>query len=195
MWLHFYTVGCMPEQWLCGKCIDVFASILHQPTNPVVLVTDVNNYNEWQMLHPCWGHTPIWVQTNQFCFRPLLLLSLQFFHFSSRAFPPLEGQFAGRIRWQGSPARGEASIALINATLQDNGTFTCSVRNPPDVHGSPNSHTVLTVTPKGKMAQTTAEEVCLHLYVYLFFSRITQKAQNQFAAILMEGWARGEEVV
>lgn len=71
-----------------------------------------------------------------------------FFHFSSRAFPPLEGQFAGRIQWQGSPARGEASISLINATLHDNGTFTCSVRNPPDVHGSPNSHTVLTVTPK-----------------------------------------------
>ncbi|XP_041797377.1 myelin protein zero-like protein 3 [Chelmon rostratus] len=71
-----------------------------------------------------------------------------FFHFSSRAFPPLDGQFAGRIRWQGTPARGDASISLINATLNDNGTYTCSVRNPPDVHGSPTSHTVLTVTPK-----------------------------------------------
>ncbi|KAE8295548.1 Myelin protein zero-like protein 3 Precursor [Larimichthys crocea] len=71
-----------------------------------------------------------------------------FFHFSSRAFPPLNGQFSGRIRWQGSPAQGEASISLINATLNDNGTYTCSVRNPPDVHGSPTSHTVLTVTPK-----------------------------------------------
>eukprot|EP00064_Thunnus_orientalis_P000291 superscaffoldBa00000015_g291 len=71
-----------------------------------------------------------------------------FFHFSSRAFPSLEGQFAGRIRWKGIPARGEASISLINATLNDNGTYTCSVRNPPDVHGSPTSHTVLTVTPK-----------------------------------------------
>ncbi|KAM7413528.1 hypothetical protein PAMA_020756 [Pampus argenteus] len=71
-----------------------------------------------------------------------------FFHFSSRAFPSLEGQFAGRIQWSGIPARGEASISLINATLKDNGTYTCSVRNPPDVHGSPNSHIVLTVTPK-----------------------------------------------
>lgn len=71
-----------------------------------------------------------------------------FFHFSARAFPPLDGQFAGRIRWQGSPARGDGSISLINATLNDNGTYTCSVRNPPDVHGSPTSHTVLTVTPK-----------------------------------------------
>ncbi|XP_038548781.1 myelin protein zero-like protein 3 isoform X1 [Micropterus salmoides] len=71
-----------------------------------------------------------------------------FFHFSSKAFPPQDGQFAGRIRWQGSPARGDASISLINATLNDNGTFTCAVRNPPDVHGSPTSHTVLTVSPK-----------------------------------------------
>ncbi|CAG6006528.1 unnamed protein product [Menidia menidia] len=71
-----------------------------------------------------------------------------FFHFSSRVFPPTDGPFTGRIRWQGSPARGDASISLINATLTDNGTYTCSVRNPPDVHGSPSSHTVLTVTPK-----------------------------------------------
>ncbi|XP_072249018.1 myelin protein zero-like protein 3 [Leuresthes tenuis] len=71
-----------------------------------------------------------------------------FFHFSSQALPPTNGPLAGRIRWQGSPARGTASILLINATLTDNGTYTCSVRNPPDVHGSPSSHTVLTVTPK-----------------------------------------------
>ncbi|XP_061576214.1 myelin protein zero-like protein 3 [Cololabis saira] len=70
------------------------------------------------------------------------------FHFSSRVFPPSGGQFANRVLWQGSPARGDASISLINATLADNGTYTCSVRNPPDVHGSPTSHTVLTVTPK-----------------------------------------------
>ncbi|XP_047450984.1 myelin protein zero-like protein 3 [Mugil cephalus] len=70
-----------------------------------------------------------------------------FFHFSSRAFPPSDGQFGNRIRWQGAPARGDASISLLNATLNDNGTYTCSVRNPPDVHGSPSSHTVLTVTP------------------------------------------------
>ncbi|KAM6933130.1 myelin protein zero-like protein 3 [Xenentodon cancila] len=70
------------------------------------------------------------------------------FHFSSRVFPPSGGQFANRVLWQGSPARGDASISLINASLSDNGTYTCSVRNPPDVHGSPTSHTVLTVTPK-----------------------------------------------
>uniref|UniRef100_A0A3Q0S5M7 Ig-like domain-containing protein n=1 Tax=Amphilophus citrinellus TaxID=61819 RepID=A0A3Q0S5M7_AMPCI len=73
---------------------------------------------------------------------------VSFFHFYSRAYPTTEGQFNGRIRWQGSPARGDASILLINATLNDNGTYACTVRNPPDVHGSTTSHTVLTVTPK-----------------------------------------------
>ncbi|KAF3693037.1 Myelin protein zero-like protein 3 Precursor [Channa argus] len=71
-----------------------------------------------------------------------------FFHFSSQTFPPPDGQFMGRIRWLGSPARGDVSISLINATLNDNGTYTCAVRNPPDVHGSPTSHIRLTVTPK-----------------------------------------------
>ncbi|XP_034023807.1 myelin protein zero-like protein 3 [Thalassophryne amazonica] len=71
-----------------------------------------------------------------------------FFHFSSQVFYPTEGQFRGRIQWQGRPAHGDASILLINATLNDNGTYTCSVRNPPDVHGSPTSQTVLTVTNK-----------------------------------------------
>uniref|UniRef100_A0A3Q4AQL6 Ig-like domain-containing protein n=1 Tax=Mola mola TaxID=94237 RepID=A0A3Q4AQL6_MOLML len=63
-------------------------------------------------------------------------------------FPYIKVRFTSRIQWKGSPARGDASISLVNATLNDNGTFTCSVRNPPDVHGSPTSHTVLTITPK-----------------------------------------------
>ncbi|XP_032401744.1 myelin protein zero-like protein 3 [Xiphophorus hellerii] len=74
--------------------------------------------------------------------------SLVFFHFSSKAELPKSGQFAGRIKWQGTPARGDVSISLINATLNDNGTYTCDVTNPPDVFDSPKSHTVLTVTPK-----------------------------------------------
>lgn len=93
-----------------------------------------------------------------------------FFHFSSKAFPPLEGQFNGRIRWQGSPALGDASITLTNASLSDNGTYTCSVRNPPDVHGSPNSHTVLTVTPKS--ASIRFSDVSVLLFFILLPSAV-----------------------
>ncbi|XP_016370799.1 myelin protein zero-like protein 3 [Sinocyclocheilus rhinocerous] len=70
-----------------------------------------------------------------------------FFHFSSQAYLPEEDYFKGRVKWVGSPSRGEASIQLLNASLTDNGTYTCAVRNPPDVHGHP-AQTVLTVTPQ-----------------------------------------------
>ncbi|TSK67174.1 Myelin protein zero-like protein 3 [Bagarius yarrelli] len=70
-----------------------------------------------------------------------------FFHFYSKAYPPNEGHFKGRVEWQGDPARGDATVRLLNATLNDNGTYSCAVRNPPDVQGPP-SNTVLTVSLK-----------------------------------------------
>uniref|UniRef100_A0A8C1JM70 Ig-like domain-containing protein n=1 Tax=Cyprinus carpio TaxID=7962 RepID=A0A8C1JM70_CYPCA len=71
------------------------------------------------------------------------------FHFSSQAYLPEDDYFKGRVKWAGSPSRGEASIQLLNASLTDNGTYTCAVRNPPDVHGHP-AQTVLTVTPQSE---------------------------------------------
>ncbi|KAI4900621.1 hypothetical protein NFI96_013919 [Prochilodus magdalenae] len=70
-----------------------------------------------------------------------------FFHFFSKAYPPQDGHFKGRVKWLGGPSRGDASIQLLNASLNDNGTYACAVRNPPDVHGQA-SQTILTVTPK-----------------------------------------------
>ncbi|KAF4104531.1 myelin protein zero-like protein 3 [Onychostoma macrolepis] len=69
------------------------------------------------------------------------------FHFLSQAYLPEEDYFKGRVKWVGSPSRGDASIQLLNASLTDNGTYSCSVHNPPDVHGQP-AQTALTVTPK-----------------------------------------------
>uniref|UniRef100_W5KJS7 Myelin protein zero like 3 n=1 Tax=Astyanax mexicanus TaxID=7994 RepID=W5KJS7_ASTMX len=75
-------------------------------------------------------------------------LAHTFFHFSSVAYHPEDGYFKGRVKWAGSLSAGDASIQLLNASLSDNGTYSCSVRNPPyDVHGQP-SQTLLTVTPK-----------------------------------------------
>ncbi|XP_053363596.1 myelin protein zero-like protein 3 [Clarias gariepinus] len=67
-----------------------------------------------------------------------------FFHFYSVSYPPEDGYFKGRVQWYGEPARGDASIRLLNASLNDNGTYSCAVRNPPDFQGPPSS-TVLTV--------------------------------------------------
>ncbi|XP_062408934.1 myelin protein zero-like protein 3 [Sardina pilchardus] len=85
------------------------------------------------------------------------------FHFYGTPFPPVQGPFKDRIKWLGSPSRGEATIQLLNATLADNGTYTCSVKNPPDTHGAP-SQTVLTVTPK-KVTIRLSEVMVLLLFV------------------------------
>ncbi|KAI1903862.1 hypothetical protein AGOR_G00031590 [Albula goreensis] len=76
--------------------------------------------------------------------------SFTFFHFSgSVAYPPSQAPFRGRVQWVGNSHRGDASIQLLNTSLSDNGTYTCAVKNPPDVHGAP-AHTQLTVTPGGR---------------------------------------------
>ncbi|MGH0173631.1 UNVERIFIED_CONTAM: hypothetical protein FKN15_002719 [Acipenser sinensis] len=80
--------------------------------------------------------------------------SHSFFYYHSKAFPQTEGLFKDRVSWQGDVNRGDASLQLRNLTLNDNGTFTCTVRNPPDVHGNV-AKTVLTVTPRGNPIRIT----------------------------------------
>ncbi|XP_030633469.1 myelin protein zero-like protein 3 [Chanos chanos] len=77
-----------------------------------------------------------------------------FFHYLAKSYPPQDGQFAGRVKWLGSPSTHDASVQLLNASLHDNGTYICSVRNPPDTHGSP-AQTLLTVTPKKQTTRFT----------------------------------------
>lgn len=83
------------------------------------------------------------------CLPLLFFVFSQFFHFYSVAYPPKEGHFKGRVIWHGDPGRGDASVRLLNATLNDNGTYSCAVRNPPDFQGPP-SNTVLSVSLKSE---------------------------------------------
>uniref|UniRef100_A0A8C5RAT3 Myelin protein P0 n=1 Tax=Leptobrachium leishanense TaxID=445787 RepID=A0A8C5RAT3_9ANUR len=62
--------------------------------------------------------------------------TISILHYQSKAYPVLEGEFKGRVQWEGDTKRGDASISLIDPRLTDNGTFFCTVRNPPDVHGN-----------------------------------------------------------
>ncbi|NXE56923.1 MPZL3 protein, partial [Dromaius novaehollandiae] len=55
------------------------------------------------------------------------------FHYQSVAYPTTMGKFKDRISWTGNVAKGDASIAIQSLVLSDNGTFICSVKNPPDV--------------------------------------------------------------
>ncbi|KAL6036489.1 hypothetical protein STEG23_003877, partial [Scotinomys teguina] len=70
------------------------------------------------------------------------------FHYQSFQYPTTAGTFRDRISWVGNVYKGDASISISKPTLKDNGTFSCAVKNPPDVyHNIP--LTELTVTERG----------------------------------------------
>ncbi|XP_067169675.1 myelin protein P0 [Apteryx mantelli] len=45
------------------------------------------------------------------------------------------GTFKERMEWVGNPYRKDGSIVIHNLDYTDNGTFTCDVKNPPDIVG------------------------------------------------------------
>uniref|UniRef100_A0A8C8S1S2 Myelin protein zero like 3 n=1 Tax=Pelusios castaneus TaxID=367368 RepID=A0A8C8S1S2_9SAUR len=87
------------------------------------------------------------------------------FHYQSVAYPAVAGTFRDRISWVGNIARGDASIGIENLTVNDNGTFTCAVKNPPDVHHNI-PQTKLTVTHRGFSFQLTSAAL-LSILVFL----------------------------
>ncbi|XP_053125668.1 myelin protein zero-like protein 3 [Hemicordylus capensis] len=104
--------------------------------------------------------------TVDWTFRPLAGGKLEpIFHYQSDAYPAKRGTFRDRISWAGDLAQRDASIIIASPTLEDNGTFTCAVKNPPDVqHNLP--RTVLTVTQRGSSFQLTLAGL-LALLVFL----------------------------
>ena len=75
------------------------------------------------------------------------------FHYKSLQYPTTAGTFRDRISWVGDVYKGDASISISNPTMKDNGTFSCAVKNPPDVHHNIPA-TELTVTERGKLTAT-----------------------------------------
>uniref|UniRef100_A0A8D0L3L1 Myelin protein zero like 3 n=1 Tax=Sphenodon punctatus TaxID=8508 RepID=A0A8D0L3L1_SPHPU len=87
------------------------------------------------------------------------------FHYQADAYPANVGTFRGRISWAGNVAKQDASIAISNPTMSDNGTFTCAVKNPPDVHHNI-PQTMLTVSLRGLSFQLTSAGL-LSILVFL----------------------------
>lgn len=52
------------------------------------------------------------------------------------------------MEWVGNPRRKDGSIVIHNLDYTDNGTFTCDVKNPPDIVGK-SSQVTLYVFEKG----------------------------------------------
>ncbi|XP_037360171.1 myelin protein zero-like protein 2 [Talpa occidentalis] len=57
------------------------------------------------------------------------------FYFHVDPFKPMSGHFKDRVVWDGNPDRYDVSIILWKLQFDDNGTYTCQVKNPPDVDG------------------------------------------------------------
>ncbi|KAB5522714.1 hypothetical protein PHYPO_G00162650 [Pangasianodon hypophthalmus] len=69
-------------------------------------------------------------------FKPLGSSSEEkFFYYQEVPFPPDRGQFKGHAVWSGNVLKNDGSITLTSVQFSFNGTYTCQVLNPPDVHG------------------------------------------------------------
>ncbi|KAM4590417.1 myelin protein zero-like protein 2 [Fundulus diaphanus] len=69
-------------------------------------------------------------------FRPLSGgRELSIFHYQEKPYLPPEGIFKKHISWAGDIMGSDASIIIREARFIYNGTYTCQVTNPPDVHG------------------------------------------------------------
>ncbi|KAJ8280219.1 hypothetical protein GJAV_G00051970 [Gymnothorax javanicus] len=57
------------------------------------------------------------------------------FFFQEKPYPPTDGRFRKKVSWAGDIMGGDASIMLKQVKFTFNGTYSCQVKNPPDVHG------------------------------------------------------------
>uniref|UniRef100_A0A8C4VMQ4 Myelin protein zero like 1 n=1 Tax=Gopherus evgoodei TaxID=1825980 RepID=A0A8C4VMQ4_9SAUR len=63
---------------------------------------------------------------------------VKFFYYSQgNAYLGKDTPFKNRISWTGDLNKKDASVSIANVQFQDNGTYFCDVKNPPDVVAKP----------------------------------------------------------
>lgn len=95
----------------------------------------------------------------------------QIFHYTGGVpYVDNKGPFRDRVEFVGNPSRRDGSILIKNLEFNDNGTFTCDAKNPPDIVGRPSSVRLL-VFEKCKVGGGEAVKACLvsHLFCSLAF--------------------------
>ncbi|KAG2457531.1 MYP0 protein, partial [Polypterus senegalus] len=66
--------------------------------------------------------------------------SISIFHYArGQAYVDNKGPFRDRLEFVGNPKRRDGSILIRGLEYNDNGTFTCDAKNPPDIVGRPSS--------------------------------------------------------
>uniref|UniRef100_A0A8C7WY49 Myelin protein zero-like 2b n=1 Tax=Oryzias sinensis TaxID=183150 RepID=A0A8C7WY49_9TELE len=58
------------------------------------------------------------------------------FYYQGTPYPQEQGLFKGRVVWSGNVVKRDASITLLKVSPTFNGTYTCQVKNRPDVLGN-----------------------------------------------------------
>uniref|UniRef100_H3BFW9 Myelin protein zero like 3 n=1 Tax=Latimeria chalumnae TaxID=7897 RepID=H3BFW9_LATCH len=91
---------------------------------------------------------------------------VEVFFYQSMVYPSQTGPFKDRISWIGNVDKGDASIAIKNLTVNDNGTFSCTVKNPPDVYSELRT-IILTITTRGKLGRWLSAVSVLSLLVLI----------------------------
>ncbi|XP_060765562.1 myelin protein zero-like 1 like [Neoarius graeffei] len=76
------------------------------------------------------------------------------FYFAGGSGFPDSAQFKSRVEWAGDLNKKDGSIRIHKMQFSDNGTYTCDVKNPPDIGGKP-SLTKLRVVKKDSLPQTS----------------------------------------
>ncbi|XP_064413262.1 myelin protein zero-like 1 like isoform X2 [Latimeria chalumnae] len=82
--------------------------------------------------------------------------SIGFFHVSQgKPYFGAVPQFKDRVSWVGNLNKRDGSITIANMQFRDNGTYSCDVKNPPDITGT-QSKIILRVVEKGSLPRSNA---------------------------------------
>lgn len=93
-----------------------------------------------------------------------LALAQQVLYYHEKPVPNHEGRFKRKVEWAGDAHGRDASIVLRKVSFQFNGTFSCQVWNPPDVHGNV-GQVRLRVVSTGEHARTHAQTSLLNTHM------------------------------
>uniref|UniRef100_A0A8B9R9I4 Myelin protein zero-like 2b n=1 Tax=Astyanax mexicanus TaxID=7994 RepID=A0A8B9R9I4_ASTMX len=91
------------------------------------------------------------------------------FYYQQKSYPPMENsRFRGHVTWSGNVLKNDASITLQDVQFSFNGTYSCQVRNVPDVHGFASEISLQVVqSVKSCMKKYNNQLYILYIYIYI----------------------------
>eukprot|EP00070_Physeter_catodon_P005803 XP_007112329.2 LOW QUALITY PROTEIN: myelin protein P0 [Physeter catodon] len=134
--------GAPPSNPSCILAVLLFSSLVLSPAQAIVVYTDkeVHGAVGSRVTLHCSFWSSEWVSDDiSFTWRYQPeggRDAISIFHYA-KGQPYIDevGTFKERIQWVGDPLWKDGSIVIHNLDYSDNGTFTCDVKNPPDIVG------------------------------------------------------------